>query len=176
MDMHQAFLRDILAHPDDESRRLIYADWLEEQAGPQDLARAALLRLQVQRARLAEDDARRGAVEARWHEVRGSIDTDWLAFLAEVPIEACLRWRLRCPEQWTKLQLTTEARVRHCTSCRKEVYYCTSLTEARNHAQRGHCIAVDAGVEREPGDLEPPTECMTLGIIDPDWHARNRRK
>jgi uncharacterized protein (TIGR02996 family) len=30
MDLHDAFLRDILAHPEEEGKRLIYADWLDE--------------------------------------------------------------------------------------------------------------------------------------------------
>jgi uncharacterized protein (TIGR02996 family) len=34
MDMHQAFLADIAAHPEDDAPRLIYADWLEEHGDP----------------------------------------------------------------------------------------------------------------------------------------------
>lgn len=41
-----AFLRDILAHPDDDAPRLIFADWLEEQGGANSIARAEFIRVQ----------------------------------------------------------------------------------------------------------------------------------
>jgi uncharacterized protein (TIGR02996 family) len=34
MSDHDAFLQEILAHPDDDTPRLIYADWLEERGDP----------------------------------------------------------------------------------------------------------------------------------------------
>jgi uncharacterized protein (TIGR02996 family) len=66
-----AFLHDILDHPDDDSPRLIYADWLEEHGRP---ARADFIRVQCELARLPKDDPRRPELEARerallkWHE------------------------------------------------------------------------------------------------------------
>jgi uncharacterized protein (TIGR02996 family) len=41
-----AFLRDILAHPDDDAPRLIFADWLEEQGDANSVARAEFIRVQ----------------------------------------------------------------------------------------------------------------------------------
>jgi uncharacterized protein (TIGR02996 family) len=41
-----AFLRDILAHPDDDAPRLIFADWLEEQGDAGSVARAEFIRVQ----------------------------------------------------------------------------------------------------------------------------------
>ncbi len=55
----EAFLRDILEHPDDDGPRLIYADWLEEH-GDADAAR--FIRAQCERARLP-------AWKARWAEL-----------------------------------------------------------------------------------------------------------
>jgi uncharacterized protein (TIGR02996 family) len=175
MDMHEAFLRDILAHPNDETPRLIYADWLDEQGGAQDLARAALLRLEVTRAGLDEDDPRKTEIEGQIKQVRVEAGTDWLATLARAPIEACVRWEFRCPQQWEKLQLTSDARVRHCTACRKNVHYCTTINEAAAHAHRGNCVAVDAAVERQPGDLVPAT-VVTLGMVAPDWEPERLRR
>ena len=41
-----AFLQDILAHPDDDAPRLIFADWLEEQGDAAGVARAEFIRVQ----------------------------------------------------------------------------------------------------------------------------------
>jgi uncharacterized protein (TIGR02996 family) len=41
-----AFLHDILAHPDDDAPRLIFADWLEEHGDAESLARAEFIRVQ----------------------------------------------------------------------------------------------------------------------------------
>jgi uncharacterized protein (TIGR02996 family) len=40
------FLQDILAHPDDDGPRLIFADWLEEQGDASSVARAEFIRIQ----------------------------------------------------------------------------------------------------------------------------------
>jgi uncharacterized protein (TIGR02996 family) len=45
--LEQAFLADIVEHPDDDAPRLVFADWLDDQG---DSDRAAFIRLQVQRA------------------------------------------------------------------------------------------------------------------------------
>jgi uncharacterized protein (TIGR02996 family) len=59
MTHDEAFLRDIIAHPDDDAPRLIYADWLEEHGRP---GRARYIRTACERARLP-------AWEARWAEL-----------------------------------------------------------------------------------------------------------
>lgn len=46
---HAGFLTDIIAHPDDDTPRLIYADWLDEQ---DKTARAEFIRVQCELARL----------------------------------------------------------------------------------------------------------------------------
>jgi uncharacterized protein (TIGR02996 family) len=48
MSLDQAFLDDIIEHPDDDTPRLIYADWLEDQGNPSSRARAELIRVQCQ--------------------------------------------------------------------------------------------------------------------------------
>ncbi|MGL6075731.1 MAG: TIGR02996 domain-containing protein [Fimbriiglobus sp.] len=47
MDEERAWLRGIMLDPDDDVRRLAYADWLDERGSPADEARAKLLRLQI---------------------------------------------------------------------------------------------------------------------------------
>ena len=54
MTHEEAFLRDILEHPDDDGRRLIFADWLEDNGDPD---RAEFIRVQIARE---HDRARAG--------------------------------------------------------------------------------------------------------------------
>jgi uncharacterized protein (TIGR02996 family) len=64
MTHDEAFLQAIQEDPDDDTPRLVYADWLEEQGNPDGAARAELIRTQVELARLG-DDPRRAALEGR---------------------------------------------------------------------------------------------------------------
>ncbi len=163
MDMQEAFLRDIAAHHDEDAPRLVYADWLEEQGDPQSLARAAYLRLNVELRRVHRYDERRRELAARLKGLRASLAADWLALLADSQLENCLEFVFRCPKRWDRLEWTGEPFVRHCTECRKKVYYCRTIGEAQAHAEEGHCVAVDLAVPRTPGDLQPQRE--TLGIL-----------
>ncbi len=52
----QGFLKAIVAALDEDFPRLVYADWLEESNDPEQLARAALIRVQCQRYRWPEGD------------------------------------------------------------------------------------------------------------------------
>jgi uncharacterized protein (TIGR02996 family) len=53
-----AFLRDICEHPDDDTPRLIYADWLDERGAPKDRERAEFIRVQcrLETMKGGEDD------------------------------------------------------------------------------------------------------------------------
>ena len=57
----QAFLSAILLHPDDDTPRLVFADWLDERAQGDDAARAALIRAQCRLERATAASERRGA-------------------------------------------------------------------------------------------------------------------
>jgi uncharacterized protein (TIGR02996 family) len=54
MTDEDAFLRAVIADPEDDAPRLIYADWLDEHGQS---ARAELIRLQCARARWPDDDS-----------------------------------------------------------------------------------------------------------------------
>ncbi len=58
MSVDQAFLDDIIEHPDDDTPRLIFADWLDDQGDPASAARAELIRVQC---RLAANPGMTGA-------------------------------------------------------------------------------------------------------------------
>jgi uncharacterized protein (TIGR02996 family) len=64
MTEDDAFLADIIANPDDDGVRLIYADYLDERGDP----RGEFIRVQIERARLPEDDPRQEplATRERW--------------------------------------------------------------------------------------------------------------
>ena len=73
---HEAFLRTIIAQPDDDLPRLVYADWLDERDDP---ARAEFIRIQCELAHLPDDDAeRRPMLEDREHELLAEHEPAWL--------------------------------------------------------------------------------------------------
>ncbi|AWM40468.1 Leucine Rich repeats (2 copies) [Gemmata obscuriglobus] len=57
----QAFLGAILRHPDDDTPRLVFADWLDERGAGDDPARAALIRAQCRLETLPEGKERKAA-------------------------------------------------------------------------------------------------------------------
>jgi uncharacterized protein (TIGR02996 family) len=74
----KAFLDDCKAHPDDDTRRLILADWLEEHGDTDaDLARATLIRVQCQMETLDEDDPQYDALEKREAQLIDTYTSNW---------------------------------------------------------------------------------------------------
>jgi uncharacterized protein (TIGR02996 family) len=65
VNLEQGFLQAILENPDDDTSRLVYADWLEETGGPAEAARAEFIRTQVALASLPLGGERRLLLEAR---------------------------------------------------------------------------------------------------------------
>src|SRR6516165_5845774 len=80
MGIEDAFLHDILAHPDDDAPRLIYADWLEEHNNP----RGEFIRVQCALARLDDEDPRRWPLEQREGELLQQYEQQWLTPLREL--------------------------------------------------------------------------------------------
>jgi uncharacterized protein (TIGR02996 family) len=74
MNLEEAFLREVIEHPDDDGPRLVYADWLEENGDP---ARAEFIRVQCQLARLPEDDPRRPALQKRERALLARHRKEW---------------------------------------------------------------------------------------------------
>ena len=70
-----AFLQDILENPEDDTPRLIYADWLEARGGPGDVARAELIRVQCALASRAGGD--RAALESRERQLLERHGEEW---------------------------------------------------------------------------------------------------
>jgi uncharacterized protein (TIGR02996 family) len=74
----KGLLDDILDHPDDDTPRLVYANWLDDHDQP---LRAELIRVQIEAARLPEDNPARARLEAR---ARGILDEQKAAWIGEL--------------------------------------------------------------------------------------------
>src|SRR5262249_41089389 len=66
MSLHEAFQRSIIEAPDDDTPRLAYADWLEEQGDPD---RAEFIRVQCRLAVLDVDAPQRRGLQRRAYEL-----------------------------------------------------------------------------------------------------------
>jgi uncharacterized protein (TIGR02996 family) len=86
MPLEEAFLDDIVANPDDDAPRLVYADWLDEQGGPHDRARAEFIRLQCELPRLRPDDPRSWALDRRADDLLARYGRAWSAPLRELAL------------------------------------------------------------------------------------------
>jgi uncharacterized protein (TIGR02996 family) len=75
MSTEAALLRAIRDQPDEDTPRLVYADFLEEDGAS---ARAEFIRVQIERARLPEGDPLRPPLEDREHELLAEHECDWL--------------------------------------------------------------------------------------------------
>jgi uncharacterized protein (TIGR02996 family) len=84
----KAFLDDIVANGDDDTPRLVYADWLDEYGQPE---RAEFIRAQVELERLPLDSPGRPALEDRADDLLTEFEERWLA---PVPAQL-LRWTWR---------------------------------------------------------------------------------
>jgi uncharacterized protein (TIGR02996 family) len=73
-DKVRAFLEVIIADPDDDGPRLIFADWLEEQG---DSDRAEFICVQVERARLPQWDARQVRLRLRERQLLDQHGRKW---------------------------------------------------------------------------------------------------
>jgi uncharacterized protein (TIGR02996 family) len=75
MTEDEAFLQDIVAHPDDDAPRRVYADWLEDHG---DGDRAAFIRAQCELARLEQWDERWDEWKQREQRALRGYREDWL--------------------------------------------------------------------------------------------------
>lgn len=78
MSDESAFLAAIIAQPDDDTLRLVYADWLDEQG---DADRAEFIRLQIRLAGMSWEDPKRDAVYQRTRELFNLHKDAWRAGL-----------------------------------------------------------------------------------------------
>jgi uncharacterized protein (TIGR02996 family) len=77
------FLDEIKANPDDDTPRLIFADWLQENGTPGEAARGELMRLQVVRHQLLPSDPRQPLLRRREMQLLSLHWVRWLGGLAD---------------------------------------------------------------------------------------------
>ena len=75
MSNEQAFLQSVLADPEDDTPRLVYADWLDDNGRPE---RAEFIRVQIELARLPEENPRREELEERATVLLRAHEDEWL--------------------------------------------------------------------------------------------------
>jgi uncharacterized protein (TIGR02996 family) len=73
--IEDAFLADIAEHPEDDTPRLVYADWLDDHDQSD---RAAFIRLQCEQAHMAPDDPRRPEWEEKARQLWEAHQEEWL--------------------------------------------------------------------------------------------------
>jgi uncharacterized protein (TIGR02996 family) len=73
----QAFMSAIVAEPDDDTRRLVFADWLDERGSEEDRARAALIRAQCGLENLPEGSKERGKLESEAQKILKKYEGRW---------------------------------------------------------------------------------------------------
>jgi uncharacterized protein (TIGR02996 family) len=162
-DEDRAFLRVLLDVPEDRNTWLVYADWLDDRGDP----RAEFLRLSVERSLLTEHDPARPAVEARLRQLRAELDPNWMMMFDDAPIGNCPRagWRtVRCPmRRWDGLAATDVPDIRLCHECRRPVFYCHSVEEAREFTTSAQCVAFSTRIPPEslPPEALPPEAPLT---------------
>ena len=142
----------------DETSREIYADWLEDH-GHAD--QAELVRVQQALIGPAPDDAAFRARTQRLVELSATIDVRWRLLVARPAIENCDRedvpkFSFKCPKEWGGLTATDDQDIKFCDACKKNVYYCATVPEARDRAARGECVALDSQAARWRHDLAAP--------------------
>lgn len=138
----------------DEASRVVYADWLEDRG---ELERAEFLRIQQEIVLCSPDEPRVEQLTSRLRALAASIDIPWRTRVARPPVERCpVAFELQCPKEWGKLEPTDRDGVRYCGSCKKTVHYAPTVADARRHAQRGNCVAIDIAGIRWSHDLEAP--------------------
>src|SRR5262245_38198203 len=85
MSTEQGLLAAIQADPDDDTPRLICADWLDDHGGEEEAARAELIRVQVALAGRGEDDPAWPALLVREREILDRWQQRWCAELGQAP-------------------------------------------------------------------------------------------
>lgn len=172
----EGFLQTILQAPKDDTPLLVFADWLEERGDDTSAAKAEFLRLTVAPHDRTVAKGHRKARSKRLIELAAMLDTNWLAVVSRLSVESCqgkraeaesqrsyrLTFEYLCDRRWEDLQTTDAKAVRFCDQCQHNVHYCDTISEAREHAWAGHCIAVDLGVMRRKDDLEPERHYMGM--------------
>jgi uncharacterized protein (TIGR02996 family) len=153
--MSSALLASILASPDDDLPRLVYADWLDENGDP---ARAEFIRTQIELANLPDHDPRYRQLEDREHELLSEHEAGWISDLPSRVHE--WEWRRGFVDEvagdsWQLTQLSGDISTTHPVG-------------------RVRCIGPRAGYGVHPLDwLDSPwpKELRRFAVTNADFHS-----
>ena len=93
MSTEAALLSAIRQFPEDDTPRLVFADYLDELGGAANAARAEFIRLQVRLATLDETAPERPALEDRENEILRKYERAWLGPLGGALATGLESWR-----------------------------------------------------------------------------------
>ena len=84
MNQEEAFIAEIAEHPDDDTPRLIFADWLEEQGDPGSLAQAEFIRVQIELEQPLQEGPRLWALRQRETDLLRTYRPTWTESLRDL--------------------------------------------------------------------------------------------
>jgi uncharacterized protein (TIGR02996 family) len=112
-----AFLDEIKDRPDDDTPRLVLADWLQEHGSPEEAARGELIRVQVLRAGLLPNDPRQPALHRRQVELQRRHVDAWVGPLMDHVVWRFERGLLHLEARGDKLLAREAARLATLAVC-----------------------------------------------------------
>jgi uncharacterized protein (TIGR02996 family) len=159
------FLSAIRQTPADDTARLVFADWLDEQDDPTCKTKAAFLRLELRMANGPEADC--SSLTNQLQRLAVPLDPDWLVVVSSPKIRGCTtRLDRECPAVWSRLVPTYDPCARNCAECRSTVRYARTRDELLEYAWRGYRTAatvalVGADTAHAPGRWCPIGAAVT---------------
>jgi uncharacterized protein (TIGR02996 family) len=190
MGEEAGFLSVILQTPADETARLVYADWLDDQGEPTKAAKAEFIRLEL--CVLQEEHPESDDTPQRLQQLAAGIDQTWLAVVSRPRIETCNARLMRpCPGRWHLLTPVGTTKLRLCEFCEHSVHFCDTREEATDRIYRGNCVVISPAVACPPSGLAfhrpfvPTTAATTASnIVDRPrlparswaWHAEQQAR
>jgi hypothetical protein len=70
------------------------------------------------------------------------------------------QFEFECPKTWHSLDTTDNEKIRYCTACQSNVYWCDRVSEARALAKEGKCVAISGN-----DDADDTNTSAILGMI-----------
>jgi uncharacterized protein (TIGR02996 family) len=136
---------------EDATSRLVFADSLEENGR---LDEASWLRVELRVRETKGVELEQALTELRALSER--VGSAFMATVSRAAVEGCpVRFGFKCPMTWDAMARTAKDDVRHCTGCRQDVQFCTTLEQAQGVAGQGGCVALAPNVVRTENDLDP---------------------
>jgi uncharacterized protein (TIGR02996 family) len=174
MPTEDDFLRKVHENLAEDTTRLVYADWLDEQGDGPSKTKADFIRLEICMAAIPERSLNHIRFAKHRQKLAAALDSEWLAVISHPRLERCwVEFEFECPKRWSNLIPTDQPQERFCDTCRRSVYYCATISAARAHAVAGHCVAVSLALVRRPDDLAPTHNLLPGPVrLTPEMIAR----